>query len=233
MNLLTVFVKVIKVFYTVQGRKKHWNKFNEKFREHIFPTYPSFQGAEARRLGVRRHVRQPESCRHMHDEADRVSVLDLRHSHAVNVPLRAQVALFLLTLRRAYLTAGTQGEMHLVPAENGGAEIWQMEKYYDRVVIREAGWEECVHWPAGRLLPASLARLHSRSAEMERCRWLLLTASSREYISASVQHGKTRWPFYLQESASSGLHADRWRKETVNCKELFQNRVSFFTTPLN
>lgn len=75
----------------------------------------------------------------MHDEADGVSVLDLRHSHAVNVPLRAQVALFLLTLRHAYLTAGTQREMQLAPTENGGAEIWQMEKYFDWVVIREAG----------------------------------------------------------------------------------------------
>lgn len=163
----------------------------------------------------------------MHDEADRVSVLDLRHSHAVNVPLQAQVALFLLTLRRAYLTAGTQREMQLMPTENGGAEIWQMEKYYDWVVIREAGWEECVHWPAGRLLLASLAPLHSRSAETERCRWLLLTASSSEYISASVQHGKTHWPFYLQESASSRLHTDRWRKE------LFQNKVSFLITLLH
>lgn len=69
---------------------------NDVFRVRFCATHPSLQGSQTRRLGIGRQVRQPESRLHMHDEADRVSVLDLRHSHPINVPLRAYVALFLL-----------------------------------------------------------------------------------------------------------------------------------------
>ena len=64
--------------------------------EESHPIYPSLQGSQTRRFGIRRQVGQPEPRRHVHDKADGVSVLDLWHSHAVDVPLRAQVAFFLL-----------------------------------------------------------------------------------------------------------------------------------------
>lgn len=80
------------VFFTVyENTEVHY-----KVAEENCPSYPSFEGSKARWFGIRCQVRQPESCRHMHDEADTVSVLDLCHPHAVHVPLWAQVTLFLL-----------------------------------------------------------------------------------------------------------------------------------------
>lgn len=47
------------------------------------------------------------------------------------------------------------------------AEIWHLKKNYDWMVIRGAGWQECIHLPDGRKLPASLAQLHCRLGRNE------------------------------------------------------------------
>lgn len=41
-------------------------------------------------------VGQPESSGHVHDEAERVPVFNLRHPHALDVPLGALLQLLLL-----------------------------------------------------------------------------------------------------------------------------------------
>ncbi len=88
-NLFDVYEMIY--FSLLEESGKMWVT-EEKF----YPFYPSFQGSKARWFGIRRQVRQPEACRHVHDEADRVSILDLWHSHPINISLQTQVALFLL-----------------------------------------------------------------------------------------------------------------------------------------
>lgn len=59
----------------------------------------------------------------MHDEADRVSVLDLWRSHAVNVPLWARVTLFLKTHKHILKMHTRRKEAHTHIHKQKGMKI--------------------------------------------------------------------------------------------------------------
>lgn len=58
-------------------------------------THSSLQRTKSGRLDIRCLVGQPESRGHVHDEAERVPVLNLCHPHALDVPLGALLQLLL------------------------------------------------------------------------------------------------------------------------------------------
>lgn len=58
-------------------------------------THSSLQRTEAGGFDIRCLIGQPESSGHMHDEAQRVPVFNLRHPHALDVPFGALLQLFL------------------------------------------------------------------------------------------------------------------------------------------
>lgn len=85
-------------------------------------------------------------------------------------------------------------------------KIWYLKKYYDRVVIRGASWQECIPWPVGRFAAGliSVAQLspgRRQSDADERC-WQ--QAAVNIWASASVQHGETAHCF--PQPPSGRLH---------------------------
>jgi len=58
-------------------------------------AHPSPEGTQTGRFDIRRLVGEPESRGHVHDEAERVPVFNLRQPHALDVPLGALLQLLL------------------------------------------------------------------------------------------------------------------------------------------
>lgn len=58
-------------------------------------THSSLEGTQTSRFDIRRLVGEPETCGHVYDEADRVAVFNLSHSHALDVALGALLQLLL------------------------------------------------------------------------------------------------------------------------------------------
>lgn len=58
-------------------------------------TYPSLERTQSGRFDIRCLVGEPEPSGHVHDEAERVPIFNLRHPHALNVPLGALLQLLL------------------------------------------------------------------------------------------------------------------------------------------
>ena len=58
-------------------------------------AHSSLEGTQTGRFDIRCLVGQPESRGHVHDEAERVPVFNLRHPHALDVPLGALLQLLL------------------------------------------------------------------------------------------------------------------------------------------
>lgn len=58
-------------------------------------THSSLEGTQTSRFDIGRLVREPETRGHVHDEADRVPVFNLSHSHSLDVALGALLQLLL------------------------------------------------------------------------------------------------------------------------------------------
>lgn len=58
-------------------------------------SHSSLERPQSSWFDVRRLIGQPQSRRHVHHETQGVSVLDLRHAHALDVPLRTALQLIL------------------------------------------------------------------------------------------------------------------------------------------
>lgn len=58
-------------------------------------THSSLEGTQTGRFDIRGLVGEPEPRGHVHDEAERVPVFNLRHPHALDVPLGALLQLLL------------------------------------------------------------------------------------------------------------------------------------------
>lgn len=58
-------------------------------------THSSLEGTQTGGFDIRCLVGEPESRGHVHDEAERVPVFNLRHSHPVDVPLGTLLQLLL------------------------------------------------------------------------------------------------------------------------------------------
>lgn len=58
-------------------------------------AHSSLEGTQTRRFDIGCLVGEPQSRGHVHDEAERVPVFDLRHPHALDVPLGALLQLLL------------------------------------------------------------------------------------------------------------------------------------------
>lgn len=63
-------------------------------------AHSSLEGTQTGRFDIRCLVGQPESRGHVHDEAERVPVFNLRHPHALDVPFGALLQLLLHRERR-------------------------------------------------------------------------------------------------------------------------------------
>lgn len=79
----------------------------------LFP-HPSLERPKAWGFCIWCLIGQPQPCRHMHDEADRITVLDLCHPHAINVPLWARVHFVLQRMdKRNKESQSIVGALHL------------------------------------------------------------------------------------------------------------------------
>lgn len=58
-------------------------------------THSSLEGTQTGRFDIRCLIGEPESRGHVCDEAERVPVFNLRHPHALDVPLGALLQLLL------------------------------------------------------------------------------------------------------------------------------------------
>lgn len=65
-------------------------------------AHSSLEGTQSSRFDIRRLIGQPQTCCYMHDEAERISIFNLCHPHALNVPLGALLQLLLCKFRREW-----------------------------------------------------------------------------------------------------------------------------------
>lgn len=81
-------------------------------------AHSSLEGTQTCRFDIGCLVGEPQSRGHVHDEAERVPVFDLRHPHALNVPLGALLQLLLHRGEKMKTSKAARVERVSTPAQS-------------------------------------------------------------------------------------------------------------------